>query len=130
MEKINSSASLKIAISKLEEKQFNQGQILKEQFYLTYESLKPVNILKNTFKDLTDSNELTNNIMGTVIGLASGYLSKRIVTGASSSSFRKILGSFMQVAITNFVFRNPENIKSYIQSILHLFLGKREEKSI
>jgi len=46
MENIKSIAGISKAIQLLEIEQAEKGQLLREQFNLTYESLKPVNILK------------------------------------------------------------------------------------
>jgi hypothetical protein len=50
MQNITSVNGLKNAIQLLEVEQDLQGQQLKEQFYITYESLRPVNLLRNTLK--------------------------------------------------------------------------------
>ena len=50
MQNITSTAGLKNAIQLLEAEQAVKGQLLKEQFYITYESLKPVNLLKKHFE--------------------------------------------------------------------------------
>jgi len=52
MQNITSVAELKYAIQELETERKVKEQLLREQFYLTYESLKPVNIRRNTLKNL------------------------------------------------------------------------------
>ena len=93
MEKITSATGLKNAILSLETDQAIQGQLLKEQFHFAYESIKPVNLIKSTLKDVASSPYLIDNILGTAIGLATGYLSKKIFIGSSGNLFRKLLGS-------------------------------------
>ncbi len=125
MQNINSVAGLKNAIQLLEVEQAINGQLLKEQFYLTYESLKPVNLLKGTLKDITSSPYLIENILGTAIGLATGYLSKKIVVGASGNIIRKLFGSVLQLGVTNAVAQHPDGIKSIGQFIFqHIFRKK------
>ena len=136
MQKITSSAGLKNAIQLLEAEQAIKGAALKEQFYLTYNSFSPFNLLKSTLNslsrhslqtsdrqsDVTSSTYLINNILGTVIGLATGYLSKKIVVGASGNIFRKLFGSFLQLGVTNLVAQHPDAIKSFGQFIIeHIF---------
>ena len=87
MENITSKNSLKNAIQLLEVEQAIQGQLLKEQFYLTCESLKPVNLIKSTLKDIVLSPNLIDRILGNAIGLATGYLSKKIFIGTSGNIF-------------------------------------------
>lgn len=124
METISSAASLRNAIQLLEAEQTTRGILLKEQFLLTYESLKPVNILKNTLKEVTSSPNLINNIIGTTVGLATGYLSKKIVVGTSGNILRNLLGTVLQFGVTNVVSQHPDEIKSAGQSIFQFLFGK------
>jgi hypothetical protein len=125
MQNINSTAELKYAIELLEVEHVLKGRLLKEQFYLTYESLKPINVLKRTLKELTSSAYLIDNIPGTIMGLASGYLSKKLFTGGSGNIFRKLLGSLLQFGVTNVVAKNSESIKSTGLTIFQHFLQKK-----
>ena len=126
MQNITSTAELKNAIQLLEAEQAVKGQLLKEQFYLTYESLKPVNLLKSTLKDIASSPYLIDNILGTAMGLATGYLSKKIVVGASGNIFRKLFGSVLQFGVTNVVAQHPDAIKSFGQFIFQHIFRKKE----
>ena len=92
MQKISPANRLKYEIERLEELQSIQGRQLKEQFYMTYESLKPINLLKNTLKDISNSPYLIDNIIGTGMGMVSGFLTKKIFVGVSGSMFRKLIG--------------------------------------
>jgi hypothetical protein len=129
MQNITSIAELKDAIQVLEVEQVIKEQILREQLYVTYESLKPINILKKTLKEISSSPYLIDNISGTAMGLASGFLSKKIFVGASGSLFRKLIGSFLQFGITNVVAQNSSIIKSIGQAIFQYFLRKKEMNS-
>ena len=125
MGKITSVAELKSAIELLEVEHALKGQLLKEQLYLTYESLKPINVLKRTLKELTSSPYLIDNIPGTIMGLPSGYLSKKLFTGGSGNIFRKLLGSILQFGVTNVVAKNSDVIKSTGLAIFQHFLQKK-----
>ncbi len=129
MQNITSITELKDAIQLLEVEQGIKEQLFKEQVYLTYESLKPINILKKTLKEIGSSPYLIDNISGTAMGLASGFLSKKIFVGASGSLFRKLIGSVLQFGITNVVAQNSNIIKSVGQAIFQHFLRKREMNS-
>lgn len=130
MENITSITGLKNAIQLLEVEQTIKGQLLKEQFHLTYESLKPVNLLKNTLFDIASSPNLIDNIIGNVIGLATGYLSKKIFIGASGNIFRKLFGSVLQSGVSSFVTKNPEAIRSVGQFILQLIFRKKDQRPL
>ncbi|MDP3003814.1 MAG: hypothetical protein WC854_08605 [Bacteroidales bacterium] len=129
MQNITSTAGLKNAIQLLEVEQAIKGQLLKEQFYIAIESLKPVNLLKSTLNDISTSPYLIDNILGTTMGLATGYLSKKIIVGSSGNMFRKLLGSFLQFGVTTIVAKNPDAIKLIGQFIFQHFLRKKEMNS-
>lgn len=126
MENITSTAGLKNAIYLLEVEQVFKRQQMIEQLHKTYESFRPVNILKNSLNDIVTSPYLIDNILGTAVGLASGYLSKKIVVGASGNIIRKLVGFFTQLGVTNTVYQHPDAIKSIGRFIYQHFLGKKK----
>lgn len=129
MQNRSSTAVLKDTIQLLETEQKIEGRLLKEQFYLTYESLKPVNLLRSSIRDVASSPYLIDNIIGTAVGLATGYLSKKIVIGTSGNIIRKFFGLLMQLGVTNTIAQHPESIKSIGQFIYEHFLRKKREKA-
>ena len=125
MQNISSSEELRYAIEILEADQVIKGQVFKDQIILTYESLKPINIIEKTLKDITSSEFLIHNVPGTIMGLVSGYLSKKIFTSGSVNIFRKLLGSVLQLGVTAVVAKNSEVIKTTGLSIIEHFLRKK-----
>lgn len=125
MQNITSAAELKNAIQLLEAEQGIKGQLLKEQLYITYESLKPVNLLRHTLKEISSSPYLVDNISGTAMGLLSGFLSKKIFVGTSGNLIRKLIGSILQFGVTNAVAHNSDVIKSVGQALLQHFFRKK-----
>jgi hypothetical protein len=126
MQEILTEADLRSAILQLERKQAEEGKLLKEQFHLAYESIMPLNLIKSTFNEVVSSPFLIDDILGTALGLTTGYLSKKIVVGASGNIVRKLLGSILQFGVTNIVARNPEGIKSFGQFIFKHIIHKKE----
>lgn len=127
MGNITTPADLKNAILLLETEQAVHLQNLREQFFLTYESLKPAKLIENTLKDIASSPFLVNNIVITFVGLVSGYISQKAITGRSGSKLRKLFGYILQFGITNLVAQNPETIKSFGNFISeHIFHKKRK----
>ena len=129
MQNITSSTELKVAIKLLEDEQEIKGQLLKDQLYLAYESLKPLNLLKHTLKEITSSPYMIDNISGGAMGLISGFLSKKIFVGTSGNLIRKLIGSLLQFGITNIVAKNSNVITSVGQAIFHHFIRKNELNS-
>ena len=74
MQNINYTEELKKSIELLEDEQNLNRCLLKQQFYITYESFKPVNLLKNTLNEVISSPNLIDNIISTLVGLSTGYL--------------------------------------------------------
>jgi len=87
MQNIDSFVELRYTLQILEIERSEKALLLKEQFYITYESLKPVNLIRSSLKELFLSPNLMNNLVGTTVGVASGYLSKKIVSGSSEDLF-------------------------------------------
>ena len=129
MQNRSSTAVLKDTIHLLEVEQEIEWGLLKEKFHLTYESLKPVNLLKSAIRDVALSPYLIDNIIGAAVGLATGYLSKKIVVGTSGNIIRKFFGFLMQLGVTNTVAQHPDSIKSIGQFIYQHFLRNKRDKT-
>jgi hypothetical protein len=129
MESITTSDELKNAIQILEFDQQIREQQLKEQVYLTVESLKPVNLIKSTLHEVASSPYLIDNILGASMGLASGYISRKLVVGGSHNIIKKLFGTILQFGVTNVVAQHTDPIKSVGQFIYQHFLKKKEVNS-
>ena len=112
MEKINTESELRAAIIKLESTQAVEGKIMKEQFHLAYESVKPINLIKSTFTEVVTSEDIKDNLLNAGVGLAVGYLTKIVFQGASHSPVRKLFGTVLEFSIASVVAKNPEAIKT------------------
>jgi len=130
MQNLTTVAGLRDAIRLLEVEQASKGQQLKEQLSVVYESLMPVNILRNTLKKFFGKSDLIDNLSGSAMGAASGLLMKKIFIGKSGNAFKKLMGSFLQMGISNIVTQNSDLIKSIGHGIIqYLFHNKPEGKS-
>ena len=74
MEKIQSLSELEEAIKLLKFKKSEDEQLLKELFYMTYENVKPINMIKNIFKEPIASQNIKDSLLTTSVGLSAGYL--------------------------------------------------------
>lgn len=97
------------AIVLLENKQALELRLLKEQFQTTYESLKPINLIKSTFKEVGTSPDLKKDILNTALGLATGYLTKNPVSLAGTP-VKKMLGTIAKFALAKLVSTNSDKI--------------------
>lgn len=128
MARKDSSASLKETIRMLEIQQAEEGKILKEQLFETYESLKPANLLKSAFNEITSSLEVKHNLFNNLISTFTGYLTKKVVVGSSPNLFKKIAGILLQYGVSSLVSRYSETIRALgLEMIHHLQENKTDE---
>lgn len=119
---------LKESIRQLEIKQAEEGEQLKAQLRATYESMKLVNLVKSSLKELTDSVEIKNNLFETIVSIVTGYLTKKLMISSSSNPFKKILGVLIQLGVTNLVAKNAEAIRTYITELIDKFMHPAVEE--
>ena len=126
MQTISSVQGLRNAIQLLEAEQNVKGELLKKQVMITYESLRPVNLIKNTLKDLFSSSFEGENISGIAAGITGGYLLKKLFVGRSGNPFKKLLGSIIQFGLTNLIAQNSQLIKTFATGVFRLFSEKNK----
>jgi len=112
MQKTIAAEVLRKSISVLELRQIEEGKLLREQFTVTTESLKPINILRKMFVDIAEPSELKDSLLQTITGLISGYLSRKMLVRSSKNPLIRLAGIFVQYGVTNFVSRNSDSIKA------------------
>jgi hypothetical protein len=126
-DRITSVEALKSAIRVMEvEHQIKEAE-LKKQFYVVYESLKPVSIIRNTLRGLFSSS-YSEDFSGTAVGAAGGYLVKKILVGSSGSLLRKLIGTALQIGMTSFASHKSDVIKSLGKSLLHRIFRRKEKR--
>lgn len=106
MKKQNQSELLNESIRLLEDDQAAELKLLRQQFHTAYESLKPVNLIKSTWYDITTAPDIKKNILNNLIGVTTGYLSRKVLVGASHNPLKKILGTVLQFVVGNVVARH------------------------
>lgn len=130
MQNITSIAGLKNAIQLLETEQTDKGNLLKEQFYLTYESFKPANIIASTLNDISKSPFLIDNILGGALGLVSGFYSNKLMLNPSGNKLKKLLGVALQFGVTNLVAQHQGTLRAIGTVIFRHFTSRKKLNSI
>jgi len=128
MAKQSAIVSLKESIRLLEIRQAEEGLALKIQFKETYESLKPANLIKSTFNDLTSSIEIKNSLFESILSILTGYLSSKIIAGSKSNPLMKILGALLQFGVTKLISNNAESVRIYIMNLIEKLIHPEEEE--
>lgn len=100
---------------------------LKYQFDVAYESVKPINLVKNLVHDVAASPDIKNDMASNIIGLVTGFISKKLVLGNNPKNgiFKKLLGTIIQFTIGNKVANHTEDIKFVATVLLNNILKKR-----
>ena len=126
MQQITSIEGLRNKIRLLKDEQALKEQELKKQLTITLESLKPVNLVRSTFIHVVSSPYFIDNMVGIGVGLATGYLSGKIVTGASRVIVRRLFGAFLQSGIARLVNQRHVTSASPRQPVIKNIFRKKE----
>ena len=121
MEAITNITQLNARIIELEIKQMNERALIKAQFQIINEELKPVNLIKSAINDIVKTPHYKGDIVNTILSYATGYLAKKAVTGSTHNPVKQILGVILQTGVTNAVSNNAGDIKSLV---LRVFKNK------
>lgn len=130
MQNITSAAGLKIAIQSSEIEQAEKLKLLKEQFQMTYESFKPANLIANTLNDITKSPYLIDNILGTAIGLVTGFYSQKLILNPSGNKLKKLMGAALQFGVTNLVAQHKGTLRAIGTVIFRRLARKKRLNSV
>jgi len=112
MQKIIAAEALKKSIEVIERRQMEEGKLLMEQFTVTFESLKPINVLRKMLTDIAEPSALKETLIQTVTGLMSGYISRKLFVRSSKNPLLRLAGVLVQYGVTNFVAKNSDSIKA------------------
>ena len=126
MKSIKTSADLKLAIQQTKMQQANELILLKEEFTNSLDRLKPINLIKDAFKEAVTAPDLKTDIINAAIGLTTGIVAKKIIIGKTLNPLSKLLGVMLEVFVTNKVTRNAAEIKSVGSMILNKIFHKNE----
>ncbi len=121
------SESLRAEIKELEFKQARERLMLKEQFVNVYENLKPGNLLKSLISEFSATDKIKNDILDTIVGMGSGYISRKLIVRKSNNPFLKLAGLVVQFGITTLFAKHYSSIQETIIVYLKRFLAQREE---
>jgi hypothetical protein len=126
MQQINSIAELKDSIQLLELERDYQNRVLKDYFLVVTTNFKPENLLISSINGDNTSNLLIDNLIDSTIGLASGFITKKLIIGKSDNKFRILLGSVFQLVATNFIAKHHNTIESLGKFLLQSFLKRNK----
>lgn len=105
MKSTNQNIALSEKIEYLKSKQSADLMVLKNQYFQTINSLKPINIIKTATYDFISSPNLKSTLINGIIGLGTQYLSKNFLNEYSANPIKRTLGRLFKFAVKNIVGR-------------------------
>jgi hypothetical protein len=126
MSNISSSEELKEAIQHMELEQQKISQQLKDQIDTITEELRPVNLITSAMKDVAASPYLIDSVVGTALGVGTGYISRKLITGTSGSPVRRLIGSAFQLAVTTISAKKMVPVSMIGRFLIKKIFGKKK----
>ena len=121
MKKNSANTLLQESIAEMEKQRAQELILLQAEVNELRESIKPINLIKNTLKSVTTSNNEKTGLGNTVIGLATGLLVKKIFFRKTYNPLKMTAGYLLQTGVTVLVANNSDKIN---------FVGKKLLRSI
>ena len=101
---------------------------MKEELRITKEKFTISNIIKSGFKQVTATPNISSNILSAVLGLTSGFVTKKILIGKTINPLKRLFGAALEMFVANKVVNNADTLKSVGSVLLNKILPKKEDK--
>jgi hypothetical protein len=124
MHNIKCEADIILAITELEEKQFEEEQVLRQQLRLIAENIRPINLIKNTLREAADSQDLKNDLLKTVVGITAGFLTKVVLESVTDNPAKKVVGATVIYGAANILVNNPDALKATGRAFFNMLRTK------
>ena len=109
METIYTIDSLNQKIKFLEAQQNREWCEIKDEIDDIKENLKPLNLIRNTVQEVNEAVGFKSDLAQSAISIGIGYLAKKLVIGKTHSTFKNIIGSVLQLAVTTLISKPGEH---------------------
>ncbi len=103
----------------LQARSLQQEDDLKYTASLLVESLRPANLIRETFKNTVQAPDFGKKMLQGAAGLALGFLSKQLFIRNSSSLVKKAVGTVLELGIAKIVTKNAAQIAGTTIKILN-----------
>jgi hypothetical protein len=106
----HNTETLSLKILMLENRRELSFEELKINLQASYNSLKPLNLVKSGFREIVGSPEIKQGLFSNLVGLAGGFITKKMIIGTATGIIRNSIGSVFQIIMTNLVSRKTASI--------------------
>lgn len=130
MQHITSTIDLREAIQQLEIEIEFKGLQVKKDFKFGCKSLNPFNMISDTLDKAASPLLLLDKMVDTILGVATIYLTKKMIIGKSGNKFRLLAGSVMQFIFLNIITQRMDGLKSFGRLLVQILLQKINHKKL
>ena len=102
--------TLSLKILMLEKRRELYYEQFKANLETSYNSLKPLNLVKSGFREIVGSPEVKQGLLSNLVGLAGGFITKKMIIGPATGMIRNSIGTVLQIIMTNLVSRKTASI--------------------
>jgi len=125
---ITTITELRNEIRLLEDKKASQLELIKEDFGILVESMKPSNIIKSSVNNIISSPNALRNILIAFGGIAAAYITRKNLS-STNNPFKKILVTVIQAGVASLLTVKGYDIKQKLYSFLKgIFSDRRQEQ--
>lgn len=97
------SKKLEYLIGALEFQKSQELLALKAQYEATYDSFKPINIIKSTLLEIKSTPDIKKNLTSTLLGISGGFVMNKLVAITSTNPLMKVVGTVLQFVVGNYI---------------------------
>lgn len=105
MKPINQKKQLATKIALLRSKQEKDFSHLKDQYHITIDSFKPINLIKNSIEDAITTPSITSSLIKGTVGFGIKYLTNNFLNLSSTNSKNTVLGNVLKFVVQNVIGR-------------------------
>jgi len=124
MQTKNSLLTLEENIQILEIQQANLLLGLKLEVEAIGESIKPINYVKNTLKEISNLPDFKSELLNTTLAMSAGFFSKKIMVGNTNNPAKIALGTLLQIGVTSLLSNKAENLRNFLSKLNQVFSSK------
>ncbi len=107
---VKNSDQLEEVILQLTAKNKMQKEEMRLHFDHVLETMKPANLIRSTFNDITKSPGFTKSAITGGLALGAGLLSKKIIVGRSGGFLKRLVGMAAGFALKKTIAKNSNKI--------------------
>ncbi len=128
MDTLSVQKELDILIQNLEQKQQEQWEHLQASFSEVSDQFQPINIVKNSLKEIKIEKFISEKLLTGLFGLGMGYLADRYLKEETHKKFKIILAGLVQAEITAEEKSKTETIHLYTKIALNIIAQLTSKK--